>query len=291
MEDYIACLSKPRLFVSVSFGESSCYMAKRIRDEYSDKYDIVYGFANTGEEWEQTLVFGNRCDKEWGLGAVWLETVVHYGERIGCTHKVVSFETASRNGEPFEAVIKKYGIPNTPFPHCTRELKLNPMRSYLESIGWAKGTYVSAVGIRADEPKRLRGDAEKAGIVYPLAHWFPMTKPEINDWWYEQPFRLELQPHQGNCKWCWKKSTTKLVRIAQETPEVFEFPARMERDYALVGAGIEESGPRRFFRKRLTVSNIFELSRLSSPQTHNPDPDEDSGCSESCEAFLAPEEA
>jgi len=264
-------------------------MAKKLKEEYSDRYDMIFGFANTGEEWEQTLVFTDKCDKAWNLNLVWLETVVN-GAGVGCTHKIVDFQTASRHGEPFEAVIKKYGIPNTPFPHCTRELKLVPMKSYLKSIGWKKGTFVSAVGIRADEPKRLRKDAGEAGIVYPLAHWFPTTKPEINDWWEDQPFNLELQEHQGNCKWCWKKSFPKLVRIAQETPDVFDFPARMERDYSLVGAGIELSGPRRFFRKSMTVDGIFELSRLSAPQTRNPDPDEDAGCSESCEAFLVPED-
>lgn len=285
-------ISKPRLFVSFSGGRSSAYMAKKIKSEYSDVYQIIFGFANTGCENEETLMFVDRCDREWGLECVWLEAVVYHDERRGSGHKVVDFRTASRNGEPFKEVIKKYGIPNQAFPHCTRELKLNPMKSYLESIGWVKGTYKSAVGIRGDEPKRLRKNAEKVGIVYPLAHWFPISKPEINDWWAEQSFDLGLEDYRGNCKWCWKKSTTKLVRIAQETPEAFDFPILMEKEYPLAGCNPDPFFEgRTFFRHGMSGNGIMELANMGDKRYYpKEDPDENSGCSESCEAFLIPEE-
>jgi len=278
-----------RLFVSFSGGRSSGYMAHEIKTELSQCFDeIVFGIANTGEETEETLIFADRCDREWNLNLVWLEGVVHHNERKGTTHRIVTFETASRQGEPFEEVIKKYGIPNQAFPHCTRELKLMPMRSYLRSLGWSSGTYVSAVGIRSDEIKRKRSDANVAGIVYPMADWFPITKPEINDWWEEQSFNLGIEDYRGNCKWCWKKSTTKIVRIAKETPEVFEFPSRMERLYGFYGAGITEN-PRVFFRKHMNTKSLLQLVQISMAPPPNPDEiDGDSGCSESCEAFLAP---
>jgi hypothetical protein len=43
----------------------------------------------------------------WNAGVVWVEAVTHPG-RVACTAKVVDFATASRGGEPFEAVIAKY---------------------------------------------------------------------------------------------------------------------------------------------------------------------------------------
>ena len=283
--------TKPRLFVSFSGGRSSAYMAKKIKQEYGDQYELVFGFANTGCENEETLVFVDRCDKEWGLDCVWLEAEVYHDERKGSGHRVVTFSLASRKGEPFEEVIKKYGIPNTAFPHCTRELKLNPMRSYLASIGWVKGTYVSAVGIRADEPKRLRENAGSVGIVYPLAHWFPISKPEINDWWTEQPFDLGLEDYRGNCKWCWKKTTSKLVRIAQETPEAFHFPILMEKKYPLAGTNPDPFFEgRTFFRRGMSGEGIMEIAGMGEKIYSRDDPDENSGCSESCEAFLVPEE-
>jgi 3'-phosphoadenosine 5'-phosphosulfate sulfotransferase (PAPS reductase)/FAD synthetase len=106
-------------------------MAWEIKRRYSGAYQIIFGFANTGKEREETLVFVDRCDREWGLNLVWVEALVNHDQRKSSGHKIVSFETAARNGEPFEEVIKKYGIPNKPFPHCTRELKRNALQSYL----------------------------------------------------------------------------------------------------------------------------------------------------------------
>ncbi len=266
-------------------------MAKKLSEEYRDRFELVFGFANTGCESEETLVFMDRCDREFGLQCVWLEADVFFDERRGSGHRVVTFETASRKGEPFEAVIKKYGIPNTTFPHCTRELKLNPMKSYLKSIGWDTGTYLSAVGIRKDEPKRLKANAPQWGIVYPLAHWFPTTKPEVNDWWEEQPFDLGIEDYRGNCTWCWKKSTTKLVKIAQETPEVFSFPKRMETEHPKSGTNPDPNYVRKFFRKGMSADTILDLAQDAKDMSLLQFlPDEDSGCSESCEAFVVPNE-
>ena len=267
-----------RLFISVSGGKTSGKMAWEIKRRYAGLYHTIFAFANTGKEREETLVFADRCDREFGLGLVWVEGVTHHGQRKSSGHKVVSFETASRNGEPFEEVIKKYGIPNKPFPHCTRELKRRTLESYLRSVGWEDGTYITAIGIRADEAKRCKRESH---IEYPLVHWFPMTKPEINDWWEEQPFNLELQEHQGNCDCCWKKSTKKLVRIAQESPGRFDWWADMEQRYAMAGP----SGmPQTFFRGHMSAGGLLEMAN-HSVALPLADPDEDAGCSESCEAF------
>lgn len=270
-----------KLLVSFSGGRTSAFMAHELKCNYSEQYEMVFVFANTGEEWESTLEFVDRCDKEWGLGVVWVEAVPHE-EGIGTTHRIVDFESASRRGEPFEAVIKKFGIPNKTFPHCTRELKFRPITSYARSIGWSE--YKSAIGMRADEPRRITGNPEK--IVYPLAHWFPTDKPTINDWWGKQPFNLGLMEHQGNCKWCWKKSLKKHIIIAKESPEAFQFPAKMENIYPTVGAW-KEGMPvnRTFFREYRSTRDIFALSRLLKPPSRMESPDEDSGCSESCEPF------
>lgn len=144
-----------KLSVSVSGGRTSAYMAKRIKDVADARgIESLFIFANTGAEHPDTLRFVNDVDKHLGLDLVWVEAVVH-PERKACTHKVVTFATASRCGEPFGQVCAKYGLPNQSFKLCTRELKLNPMNSYHSSIGWAKKSYVTAIGIRADETRRV----------------------------------------------------------------------------------------------------------------------------------------
>lgn len=271
---------KDQLLVSFSGGLTSGYMMNRLNLLFREQYEMMFVFANTGQEDERTLIFVDRCAREWSIPVVWVEAVVHHGERKSSSHRIVTFETASRNGEPFEEVIKKYGIPNKPFPHCTRELKKKAIRSYVKSLGIED--YKTAIGIRLDEPKRVKDNAEQEGIVYPLVHWFPSTKPLIYDWWDYQPFNLGLKSYQGNCTWCWKKSITKLVRIAVETPQFFEFPLRMEKKYAMAGPSGQ---PQTFFREHRSAQDILGMSRLLQPGLFTENDEEDAGCSESCEAF------
>ena len=270
---------KQKRLVSFSGGRSSAYMAWRIAQEWREIYDLKFVFANTGKEREETLSFVDRCDQEWGLGVVWVEAVVHNGERTASTHRIVDFKTASRNGEPFEAVIQKYGIPNMNYLHCTRELKANAIRSYMQSVGWEG--FNTAQGIRVDEPKRL---GSKENVIYPLAREWPTTKPEIIDWWKDQTFDLGLKDHQGNCDCCHKKHLPKLFRIAQENPSAFEWWGQMESKYGLAGHN-EDGTPRTFFRGYRSASDIVEMSKLMILPPL-PDEDEDAGCGESCEAFV-----
>lgn len=272
-------MSDNRLWVSVSGGKTSMMMAEYIMSR-ADKYaNLEFVFANTGQEHEKTLEFVDRCDREWGLGITWVEAVVHAGRKAS-THKVVTFETAARNGEPFEAVMAKYGISNKSYPHCNRELKLNPMQSYIRSIGWSSAKV--AIGIRSDEPKRLRTDAEKARIVYPFAHWWPQDKQDVIDFWERQPFNLEILEREGNCTWCWKKTLTKHAANIASHPEWYDFPRRMEAKYGKTN----RQNAQVFFRGALSTDDLFKA--VYGVQVRPFETDEDSGgCSESCEAFAA----
>lgn len=278
---------KKKLFVSFSGGATSGYMTKYLIERHSDTHEIVVVFANTGEEREETLEFVHKCDTYFGFNTVWVEGVTQHGQRISSKHKVVTYETASRKGEPFEDMIVKYGIPNKAYPHCTRELKLNPMTSYMREIGWVKGSYSTAIGIRIDETRRVRADKEAVNIVYPLVDENPKTKEDINLWWDTQPFRLNIEEHQGNCKWCWKKSFRKHMRLLQEDPTTYDFPERMEALYGLSGHNIDGTH-RVFFRGNQSTKSLRDFAN-NTPEliaTSARDcSDEDGGCSESCEVY------
>lgn len=248
---------KPRILVAYSGGRTSGLMANRIKALYGATHEIVNAMDNTGLEDPRTLVFADKCDRHFGLNLVWLEAVVNPEHGEGTTHKVVSFETAARNGEPFEAVIQKYGIPNSAYPHCTRELKTNVSTSYVRSLGWAKGTYTTAIGIRADEGDRMVSDWEDRGLWYPLIK-MGITKSYVQTWWAHQAFDLDIPEHYGNCVTCWKKSDRKLWTLAKENPRLFDFMARMEAEYPNAGAG---DGGRTFFRGRRSVADILTESK------------------------------
>lgn len=279
-----------RLSISFSGGRTSAYMTKRLLDLASPSDEIVVQFANTGQEHEETLRFVDRCDREFGFNVIWLEAVVNPEHGQGTGFKVVTFETAARNGEPFEASIQKYGIPNQTFQSCNREMKLRPMQAYLRSIGWGPGSYKTAVGIRADEMDRMSAYAKMNGVIYPLVAW-KVRKADVRSWWAQQQFDLKLPEHWGNCKTCWKKSDRKLFTIAHEHPEWFGFFRRMEQTYPDHGAG---DGNRRFFRGQRTTDEIIEQAHQ---QPFRPFCEDDElqiemdmldlggGCGESCEVF------
>lgn len=272
---------KEDLVVSFSGGKTSAYMSWFLINRYSDKYNLHFVFANTGQEHENTLEFVDRCDKEFGLGVVWLESVLRAG-RKSCGHRVVDFASASRKGEPFEQMIIKYGIPNKSFPHCTRELKINPVSSYERSIGL--NNPIRAIGIRLDEDRRKSDDKR---LVYPLCDWEPTDKIDVNNFWESMPFNLEIMEHQGNCLTCFKKSDRKLFMIAKENPEWFEFNSRMENKYKYAGA-TDERG-RVFFRSNRSTEVLLvqaeEHNKNAGAQRTIFDLDENGGCTESCEAY------
>lgn len=293
-------MTERRLLISFSGGETSALMTKLImssnamRSEY-DSIRIV--FSNTGEENEETLIFVDRCDKEFGWGVAWIEAVTPHMRGIGARCRVVDFETASRNGEPFEEMIRKHGIPNKNTPLCSKELKTRPITRWAREIGWLPGTYDLAIGIRADEIDRMSSAAKQRRIIYPLIKRFRYTKPMVNEFWQQQPFRLNLKGYQGNCKWCWKKSLRKHLTIISENPAAYDFPERMEREYPLAGTN-PNGEPRFFFREgRSTVdlrrmasevkftpadddARVYQLDLLAGL---DPDADLDACGSESCE--------
>jgi len=227
---------KKTLFVSFSGGRTSGYMCHWLLKNKSDEYELVFVFANTGCEHEATYKFVDECDKNMGLDLTWVEAVVNPEKGKGVTHKIVTYETAARKGEPFTEVIKKYGIPNTDYPHCTRELKMSPMFDYKRSLGFS-AKHPMAIGIRADEIDRMSPDAVKNGLVYPLCTMTQMTEADVRHWWAAQSYDLALSTHLGNCVTCWKKSDRKLWTIALNDFERFQYFDRMEREYGDAGAG------------------------------------------------------
>jgi hypothetical protein len=222
------------LLVSFSGGETSAFMAQWLNKHYEEYgyENIVFVFANTGLENEQTLEFVERCDKHFKLNIQWIEADVIHEYKKGTKYTRTDFDNASRSGEPFEQMISKYGIPNQANPQCTRELKGAPIMAFGKV--WFNGEkYHTAIGIRKDEMDRMNADAKKLGFVYPLiqSDMIPASKPMINFYWRSMPFRLELKGYQGNCKTCWKKSDKKLYQIAKENPQAFDFMSKMELKY------------------------------------------------------------
>lgn len=244
------------ILISFSGGRTSAFMAKLLM-EHQTLADVpkVVCFANTGKEFEATLDFVNECDKRWNLNVVWLEAVVNPEKGKGTTFKIVNYETAARNGEPFEAVIAKYGIPNKQFPHCTRELKQLPIRRYIQSLGYSD--WQTAVGIRADEPHRInRGsDSNFTNPYFPLGgDLISVDEGFIRRWWDKQDFDLELKDYQSNCDLCWKKSKRKRLTLINENASVADWWNEMEARYGNGDYQFDQ-------REGLTIPDLIEMAK------------------------------
>ena len=93
------------------------------------------------------------------------------------------------------------------------------MDSYARSIGWKKNDYETAIGIRLDEPRRVRKEAAKRDrIVYPLVDWEPTDKQDVLAFFEDFDWDLKIPEHDGNYVRCFKKSDNKLLRGYRENP-------------------------------------------------------------------------
>lgn len=260
-------LYKNRLFISFSGGRTSAYMTRKLIKQHKGESEIVVVFANTGLEHPATLDFVNACDKAFRWGVVWVEAEVNPEPGIGTRARVVTYETASRAGEPFRAMCAKFGIPNAARPRCTTVLKYEVLNAYLRrQVGWKDG-FTTAVGIRADELDRVTERGLTNGYIYPLVDW-GVKKQRILDYWKKQKFDLTIPEHYGNCITCWKKTDRKLYTIAQDNPELFKPFLDMESDFALSGSYAQATGKAQtFYRKHRSTADILRAAQ-DMPETN-----------------------
>lgn len=290
------------LLVSFSGGETSAYMAIWLKNKsINHGFDnVVYVFANTGLENDETLHFIKMCSDNFKIKTHWVEAKISLTEGAGTRHSIVDFYSCTRNTDwkkrddtPFEMMIRKYGIPNQAAPHCTRELKQNPIMSFAKEY-FNGEPYHTAIGIRIDEVDRMNEKARSKRLIYPLIHsdMMPMTKQKINFWWKSQDFRLNLKGYQGNCITCWKKSNPKLYTIAKEDENYFEFMSAMEKKYPRVGAEFKKDPTatnRVFFRGNRSAIDIINEARMFNDKIRDDSIDfniqQDLFDSESCDVF------
>jgi 3'-phosphoadenosine 5'-phosphosulfate sulfotransferase (PAPS reductase)/FAD synthetase len=190
--------------------------------------EAVTCFANTGKEDEATLKFVHDCSTHWDVPIVWLE--YKDAQEIGGRWKQVMYATASRNGEPFDAMIeRKKFLPNSVMRFCTTELKINPIARYMESIGHKE--FDTFAGIRADEPKRVVKLRES--LHAPLARE-GITQADVQAFWKANSFDLELSFQNkvtplGNCDLCFMKGGSQIMSIIQQQPERAVWWAEQEK--------------------------------------------------------------
>lgn len=243
--------------ICFSGGRTSGKMLYEILAAFNGRLpeNVHVAFENTGMERLETLDFIHEVEQRWGVPITWLEysdefDVEDYRKADGTLaerrrrytaedlsdpekrgFKVVSYEIASRKGEPFDAMLRYYAefrrvvkgeppiLPTVPSRMCTAHLKIKTNTRWMMSLGY---DYFDAIqGIRFDEPRRWtkmmaqnqKGN-ERYHSVLPLFD-AGVTKDDVFEFWKEQPFDLQLDPqsYAGNCNFCFLKNDDRLVNL------------------------------------------------------------------------------
>lgn len=236
--------------VAFSGGRTSAYMLRRILDAHHGKLpaDVHVTFANTGKEREETLRFVHECGSRWGVRINWLE----WRSRLKSVpverrFEIVGYNSASRNGEPFAALIEsKKAVPNAVARWCTEHLKMQVMADFMEALGYAHWTNV--VGLRNDEMRRVaKKAAQNQTGTLPWTSIMPLvrtgiTRRDVCRFWFGQDridltipaaqlpqgFDLGLESWEGNCDDCMLKPWAVLVHQERLRPGTADWWSEQE---------------------------------------------------------------
>lgn len=263
--------------ISFSGGRTSGYMLWRILQAHGGKLpdDVFTIFANTGEEHPATLDFVRDVAERWSVPIVWLEYVEH--DKPRWRWRRVSYETASRNGKPYDLMLERRGdyLPNPVQRFCTQDLKLRPTHNYLRGLGWDE--WFNAVGFRADEPKRLaklsirHEETPEETRIAPLAA-AGIGRRDVADFWRNNNFDLALpnidgRNPWGNCVDCFLKDTNQLLSLYRSGHKPVRFMKR------------EESGAR-FHKDRPGYARLYAFAMSHDELFPDIDPIEDCACTD-----------
>lgn len=267
--------------VLFSGGRTSAFMLKRLLEIYPNfREEFIVCFGNTGKEMPETLDFVHEVETRLGVEVIWLEYARVLASEIPAgifptdrrnknlerdakagepTHwfKVVNYETASRDGKPFDEMLEWASVlPNQGARMCSVQLKIRTVMRYLFSLGLKE--YAPIIGIRKDEQHRVLEILASADSFerpqFPLCDW-GVNEAAVLSFWKGNNFDLQLESYQGNCDLCFLKATHKRIRMARERPDLVGWWKNWEsvRAGTCVGDG-------KFFRKGQPYSKIEQMA-------------------------------
>lgn len=229
--------------VSFSGGRTSAYMLWRILQARAGSLpsDVVVCFANTGREMPATLDFVRDCGAAWNVPIVWLE--FDHGRKDGATRRsrwanVVSHNSASRNGEPFDRLLEsKRIVPDRSRRFCSEQLKVLTIRRYIEAeLGWKR--WLNVIGLRADESVRIDDKrAYDAAHPGPTVSIFPLADSGVQEFeilklwrggFFGFDLHLDADGDGGNCDGCFMFSADRIARMFRKYPERMDWWPRTE---------------------------------------------------------------
>lgn len=242
--------------ISFSGGRTSGFMLKQIIEAYDGTLpsDIHVVFANTGKEEEATLDFVRDVAKQFQVRIRWLEYVPATDAGEGSSFREVAYETASRKGEPFDALIAtRMYLPNPVTRFCTQQLKIMVIKNFMwKSLGFEHWT--SILGLRADEPHRVHRinsgiqGSQRWDVACPM-FVAEHCLDDVEAFWKTQDFDLKIPRIRGNCDLCFLKGKKKILTILRQTPDLADWWIAKEQSLG------------KTFRKDVSMEKLLEIAK------------------------------
>ena len=272
--------------IRFSGGRTSAFLVyeiERLRNlgVFDKEDEFVYIFLDTGAEHPATYEFIKKVANDTKINLICLKAIIDPIKGNGVSYKQIDIDEIGVDMSIWESMVSKYGTPYIGGAFCTDRLKLTPVKKYCKDNYGAEENFDSWLGIRIDEPKRIR---KHPGIFY-LADISDFEKQDIVDWWKKMPFDLTIDEHLGNCVFCIKKGAVKLALAERDEPKLAEQWINSIRDNAKEGSIITN-----MYRNNNSLENIIATFRSHSTEdlrtrVKNTKGFASGGCSESCEAI------
>jgi len=271
--------------VSFSGGRTSAHLVYLKNQERLKGADIHFLFMDTGAEHPATYQFIRDVVSHWDIPLICLRVVVNPVLGKGNSYRVVPLDEIGPDLQPMRDICKKYGTPYVHGAFCTRTMKMEVFERYCRDV-FGKGNYHTWIGIRSDEPKRLK---QRDGVSY-LAEISDFEKQDVISWWKKQPFDLGIPEHLGNCVFCIKKGINKLALAARDEPEMAERFWQLVTDPSVRVVERRQQENKIMYRGNNSLESVIALfadhSREEIAATiRNTGGEESGSCTESCEAF------
>ncbi|MAD89047.1 MAG: hypothetical protein CMK64_05040 [Pseudoalteromonas sp.] len=215
--------------VSFSGGRTSAFLVHLMEQKrIKEGWNVHYIFMDVGLEHPKTYEFIRNVVKHWGINLTCIRAKVNQQMGVGVSYTKIPLEDLKPDLQPWIDMVKKYGLPTINAPRCTSRMKTEPHDKYCDEV-FGKGNYTTWLGIRCDEPARLKhyqatidmfDDKKVLRPIRYLAEISGFTKSNVNDFWSKQPFDLGIPDYLGNCVFCIKKAAAKLYAAAKHEPEL-----------------------------------------------------------------------
>jgi hypothetical protein len=160
-------------------------------------------------------------------------------------------------------------------------MKSEPFDKYCKDK-FGKDNYIKWLGIRADEPQRLK---TKDGVKY-LAYISDFEKVDILKYWANYKYDLQIPEWLGNCVFCMQKKNSKIALAARQEPELAkEFSIMIEE-----AKDRDDRDKRNIYQHKISIDKIIQnfkdVGEKQLTQRMMRGRREDQGdCGDSCEPF------